>query len=161
MDYYMSVGPSREDFESGLANFVSGCILRMRYSFAFAYAAGWSFDQCFQAVRGLSPQIESPANILVANYAGKGPHEDFAHTYQVITEALIAGDELCSNLTTYPVIFSGPRCIKSGVTSSLINTRLGLGVDSARLQFFVDDAIRFGANVSVEFQIFGGQNVVN
>ncbi len=118
------------------------------HSFLFGYNAGWTPANCWKAVSPAhqDPIIHSPANLAagdpMSNYAGRGPNEDFAHTYQVLTQALIGGSEVCAPVNMWST------CVKSKITSSYVQPDPQFWIDAGRLLFFLDDARSFGAKIT-------------
>jgi RHS repeat-associated protein len=100
MDYILSDRPAiwsdSSDQQANTQLMYDVCFSQSTHSSRFASAAGWNIFQC-QATFGVGILkdtnliINSPANLVEGsgNYAAKGVHEDFAHTYQVLTQALI------------------------------------------------------------------------
>lgn len=157
MDYILSGRPAiwfdSSDQQANTQLMYDVCFSQSTHSSRFASAAGWNIFQC-QASFGVGILkdtnliINSPANLVEGsgNYAAKGVHEDFAHTYQVLTQALIGGQEVCTTG------FFVDICLKSNVLSSMVQAHSNFWVDDKRLQFFLNDATLYRANISTYYQ---------
>jgi hypothetical protein len=62
-------------------------------------------------------------------------------TSQVLTQALIGGEEVCTG-------FLGKHCVRSNVRSSYVWAHPDFEIDNRRLSFFLDDAATYGAHIS-------------
>lgn len=152
MDFVMSGRPTTwyPQIDRGFVYDV--CLLHKTHSGQYGQSVGWDYNTCsatFNASVFTRPdqvKVESPANLVEGsgNYAARGPHEDFAHTYQVLTQQLVAGEEVCGSYLADPLFYI---CVKSNTTSSMIQKMPGFWMSDSRLDSFRLDALAYGANL--------------
>ncbi len=112
------------------------------HSGKFGKAAGW-----IMRLSGIQRPASSPGDLWGGTgYGTIWVTEDFAHTYQVLTQALIGGLEVC---TSHYLI---DKCIKSNVVSNLVHPHPNFWIDDGRLGFFLSDAERYNADINSTYR---------